>query len=134
THIEITAVERAPIERSEVVNHTQTGIQFQITVSKVGIEIDGAISGREINNAGAIGGESRAALPDAAARPVSSDIQHCRLLQSTRVVSHHPTVIGPTVAVRSPGYIHDAIRQQQSRTLVLIHRLETDVPRAIAAG
>src|ERR1700726_1572529 len=84
------------------------------------------VAGYEIEVPFVVGGLPRVRLPDAALLRAGRNVEHTRLFQRARVVSHHPAVVWTNVARRRPGDKNVAVCQQQRGALIFPPRIELD--------
>src|SRR5262245_18693071 len=81
------------------------------------IEIERAVPGNHVGVEITVCRETCSRGPESAETAVRGGIPNCYRLQSRSVETHHPSVIGANIAVRSPCDINGTILQEQTGAL-----------------
>ncbi len=130
TEVDVVHVERRPVRRRERAGHAERrGAEFHEAIGEAGdrsAAVVHAVARRVVNGAARIDDRPAAGLPDAAEAAVGRRIEDAGLVERRLVVGHRPAMVRPRVAVTRPADVDGRASEAESRSLVVLLRVEVD--------
>src|SRR5450759_3594991 len=127
--VQIERIQRRLVVGGKVVDYRESkrGAHLHDTVPVVRARtvIKGAVPGHEVDIV-RISQQALSASPYAAIGTVGSGVENGYLLQAGRAIAKKPTVPRRRFTVATEGHVHEAVKQQETRTIVLLQSIETD--------